>query len=295
MNKIIFSAPSLKKYNYDLFSNIDKNKFWGISITGEKCGLNCSHCNSILLKYMLHAPSAELLEKHVVHLIENGATGFLITGGCDRNGKLPLSPFTETLKTLKDKFKITLAFHTRLVDETLAANFDAINADTILIDITGSDEVLKNVYNLKNKTINDELASLDLLQKYHIPISPHIVIGINYGKIDGEYQALEVLKGRDFKTLVLVVIKPLKGSQMEKIDIPHLNDVFKIMTKAREFFPDKKITLGCARPYGEYQKALEHKAIELNFSGIAYPSEEIINYCINNNYQIEYSYSCCGI
>jgi len=293
--QIYFSAPAIKKFSASNFSNLQKKDFVGISITGEDCSLNCQHCNSRLLKFMIPATTPDSFEKKCSNLIRNGTKGFLITGGCDIEGKLPINPFVSVLERIKNKHSVKMIFHTRLVDERLAKNLHDIRADAVLLDVAGSENTFNNIYNLQGKTIEDEIRSLNLLIRYNLPIAPHIVVGINYGKLDGEFNALKILKGIDFKTLVLVVFTPLKKTPMAEVAPPILNEVIDFFEQTRRYFPDTSITLGCARPAGKYQVALEKKALELNFAGIAFPSEETIEFCQQNDYKIHYSYFCCSI
>ncbi len=243
---------------------------------------------------MIQAPAPEILYEKLSYLINKGKKGFLITGGCDPEGRLALGRHKNVLCDIKKKNDVKFAFHTRIVDEALAVDFAEINADNVLIDITGSTETLKEIYNIKNKTVEDEISSLDLLEKYKINFSPHIIMGIHYGKFKGEYNALEILKDRKMDKLVLVILMPLISTLMEKIKPPELDEVFAFMNKARELFPKSKINLGCAKPGSKYQESVERKAVDLNFNGIAFPAEETIKYCRDNGYQIEYSYICCA-
>lgn len=294
-HNIKFSAPPLKKYDVDRFSNLNKTDFFGISITGKKCELHCSHCNSNLLKFMYQAPAPEMLKTTAMQLIDKGARGFLITGGCDKSGRLPLSDFVSVLCEIKARYNIKLSFHTRMVDERLARDFKDIGADLVMLDVCGSDYALKNIYKIADKTVEDEIKTLDYLEAYNIPIAPHIVLGINFGKCGEEENALNNLKGRKIERLVLVVLMPLRGTEMEGIHPPEIAQAVSFFEKARMMFPQTEINLGCARPGGLYQAELERKALELSFSAIAFPSDETIDYCIKNNYDIEYSYLCCAM
>lgn len=76
-------------------------RFPSISVTGNRCSLNCKHCAGRYLKQMKAAQRPEALKKLLKNLNEHGATGCLISGGSDKNGSIPLSEFYDVLSWAK--------------------------------------------------------------------------------------------------------------------------------------------------------------------------------------------------
>ena len=294
MKKIVFSAPHIKKYSTEEFSQSEYPKFVAISITGSSCELMCNHCKGRLLQSLYYAKSPSGLIEMSKRLHQKGCEGVLITGGCNKSGILMINNFANAIKKVKENFKFKIALHTKLVDEEFARVARDAGVDMVMVDIVGSEETLRNVYNLKDKSLSDVEATLEILNQYNLRIAPHIVIGLDYGNLKGEYKALNILEKYDFDTLVLVVLSPLRNTLMEEINFLEISGVKDIMKRAREIFSDKPLSLGCVKGSGEYQMELERYAIDIGFNNIAYPSEGLINYAKQSGYGITLKGYCCS-
>jgi len=58
-DKIYFYAPSIKRYETERFSNEREPSFIPISITGNKCSLQCDHCQAKILEAMYEASTPD--------------------------------------------------------------------------------------------------------------------------------------------------------------------------------------------------------------------------------------------
>ena len=94
-----------------------------------------------------------------------------------------------------------------------------------------------------------------------LDIAPHIVAGLNFGRIAGEYQALERLKSYPVRRLIAVVVNPLKGTGLEGFRPPSPDEVARLLAAARECLPNARHHLGCARPHGRHRQELERLAV----------------------------------
>ena len=99
-------------------------------------------------------------------------------------------------------------------------------------------------------------------------ISPHIVIGLHYGRILGEENALDILSRYDTKALVLVVIMPFYAKPGTFVT-PDTRDVGHIFLEARRRLPDRQVLLGCARPPGMHKRVTDAYAVMAGLDGIA--------------------------
>jgi len=294
MKKIVFSAPHIKRYSTEEFPQSEYLKFVAISITGSMCELMCNHCKGRLLQSLYYAKTSSGLVEMSKRLHQKGCEGILITGGCDKSGILMINNFANAIKKVKESFKFKVALHTKLANEEFVRVARDAGVDMVMVDIVGSEETLRNVYNLKDKSLSDVEKTLDILNRYNLRIAPHIVIGLDYGNLKGEYEALNILKKYNFDTLVLVLLSPLRNTSMEGINYPEINEVKEVMKRAREFFPDKPLSLGCVKGSGEYQMELEKYAVDVGFNNIAYPSEGLINYAKQSGYGITLKEYCCS-
>ncbi|UCG69304.1 MAG: radical SAM protein, partial [Thermoplasmata archaeon] len=138
------SVPSAKTYITDHYSN-KKDLFVNISITGERCALNCEHCQAKLLESMIPAENPDKLKVIGDALIKKGCKGVLISGGASTDGKVPLNDFLESIRYLKEN-GLQVIVHTGLVTKDIAKELKDAGVDQVLIDIIGDEETIKKVY-----------------------------------------------------------------------------------------------------------------------------------------------------
>jgi len=70
-----------------------------------------------------------------------------------------------------------------------------------------------------------------------------------------------------------VVFIPTKGTELEEIKPPNIEDVVKVITKAREIF-EVPLSLSCVRPGGRYRSMLDMYSILSGIDRIAVPSRK---------------------
>jgi hypothetical protein len=116
---------------------------------------------------------------------------------------------------------LRIAIHTALTDEAGAREMEAAGVDVAMLDIIGAQETIRDVYHLE-RPVEDFESTLAALCATSMQISPHIVIGLHYGRILGEENALDILSRHETKALVLVVIMYLRdaGDRRCRTDFP---------------------------------------------------------------------------
>src|SRR4030042_26200 len=85
-----------------------RGKYRAVSITGDKCDLDCGHCKGTLLRSMEHALSADDLKQQGQAAVARGDHGILVTGGCDQQGRLPWEEFIPAIRELKKRSGLTI-------------------------------------------------------------------------------------------------------------------------------------------------------------------------------------------
>ncbi|MEM2083959.1 MAG: radical SAM protein [Nitrososphaerota archaeon] len=291
-NKISFFAPSFIKYENIYFSS-KQNFFPSISITGKYCALKCKHCNGKLLNSMYPALTPEKLIDICRVLKNKGAKGFLISGGCMPNGMVPLNKFIDSIALIKKELGLTIVVHTGLINENIAEKLSKAEIDAVLIDIIGSNETIKEIYNL-NATIEDFEKSLKILKNKNIRFVPHILVGLHYGKIKGELKALEIISKYSPSALIIIVFTPIIGTEMENILPPKPKEIAKIIIASRLIMPNIPIVLGCMRPKGKHRIETDILAIKAGINAIAFPTKEAIEYSKELKYDVSFSNLCCS-
>ena len=214
-----FSTPTFKEYETTELKGCGKNSFPAFSITGGACGLNCDHCQKKILEPMIPATNPAMLDEKVRQLIETQElSGFLLSGGSNKKNEIPYGRYMPVLEQLKTDFPhLKIAVHTALLDERRAREMESAGVDTVMMDVIGAAETIKEVYKL-DRPVDDFEETLAALCSTSMEVTPHIVIGLHYGQILGEANALDIVSRYPVTALVLVVIMPF--SSIFKVTAP---------------------------------------------------------------------------
>jgi len=286
------SAPGAKTYITDYYKN-KKNIFVNLSLTGTNCALNCEHCKRQLLSSMISAQTPEKLKVLGDALKQKECTGVLLSGGATKDGNVPFDGFYDAIKYLKD-IGLQVITHTGLVDERTAEQLKKVNIDQALIDVIGDDETIQNVYHL-DKTAADFEKSLKILKNSGLNVAPHIVIGLNFGKISGEYNAVRMISEIEPDIIVLVILSPLYNTPMDGVSLPSSAEIARIAAITRIMNPNTPITLGCVRPSGIEKLKTEKFMIQSGVNSITYAMDDTIEFAESMGLKINYNDSCCSL
>ncbi len=293
-NIIYFSVPGMIHFDTPFYKATDPLRFPAISVTGNKCHLNCEHCKGRLLETMIHATTPKQLLEECERIKAQGGKGCLISGGSLADGSVPLMNFIPSIKRIKREMDLKVVVHTGIVYPKLAEALAEAEIDAAMIDIIGSNESIQSVYHL-NLTVDDFDRSLSLLENNHIPIVPHVLVGIHYGKLKGEEETLRMLSKYHSAAVIIVALNPLERTPMEHLTPPSPLDIARVTLASRLLLQDTPIILGCARPLGEHKSETDILAIKAGVNGIAYPSEEGYNYAKKIGLEIRFSEECCAL
>lgn len=294
-DQITFHAPGLKRYQTSEYISHVATEFIPISLTGTDCALNCDHCQTALLKGMTSLPhDGGSLFDLCDRLAQRGARGVLISGGSDRQGRVPLQKYIPDLERVRHELGLALRVHPGLPDEETCAALAPIDLDGVMMDIIGHRDTIRDVCHL-DATPKDYDAALARLARHGIPTVPHIILGLHYGRMLGEWHALEMVARHSPKVLVIVILMPLTGTPMASAPPPPLNEIGAFFENARKTLPATPIMLGCARPLGPTKPAIDRLAIDAGFNGIAYPSDGVAAYARAKNLEPSFINACCGV
>jgi len=291
-NTIRFYAPSFTYYKtkHNCSSTTD---FPTISVTGNACALNCKHCGGKVLETMHPALTPQELFDVAAKLKRNGAKGVLVSGGCLPDGSLPLDDFVSVLGRFKSELGLTVFVHTGIVKRETTVALKEAGIDAALIDVIGSAETVEKIYNLKG-TVQDYADSLKALQEAELTVVPHVIVGLNEGKLDGELQALEVIQKIKPSALVIIAFMPIHGTAMAETPPPRPADIAKVAALARQMFPQTPLVLGCMRPKGKSRGETDVLALKAGVDAIAFPSEAAVEYAKSMSYRTGFSSYCCA-
>ncbi|MFN3263884.1 MAG: radical SAM protein, partial [Aquificaceae bacterium] len=266
-----------------------------ISITGKNCELMCDHCASKILWHMIPATSPEELWKVANELKDKGVDGLLISGGSNRDGVVELYPFLNTMKRIREELGMFVSCHVGLVDRELAEGLREAQVDAVLLDIIGDDQTIAEVYKLPHKSTKDYEESLRLLKEAGHNIVPHVIIGLHYGQIRGEYRAIDMIAQFDPSALVIVVVMPYYGkARFQLLPPPKPEESAKVLLHARKALPKRPVVVGCARPAGQERVRLDLYALHAGVNGITFPAEGIFTYAKSLGLNPVVSPNCCS-
>jgi uncharacterized radical SAM superfamily protein len=290
-----FSTPTFKEYESSELQSCGKNSFPAFSITAGGCALMCDHCEARILEPMIPATRPEVLDRQVRHLIETeDLQGFLLSGGSNKRNEIRYSRFYPVVEQLKRDFPwLRIAIHTALTDEAGAKEMEAAGVDVAMLDIIGAEETIREVYHL-DRPVDDFEATLAALCSTSMQISPHIVIGLHYGRILGEENALDILSRHDTKALVLVVIMPFYA-RPGTFATPETAAVGRIFLEARRRLSDRQVLLGCARPPGMHKRVTDAYAVMAGLDGIAFPADGAVAVAGMTGRPFHQAHACCSI
>ncbi len=282
-----FYLPGMIRYSSK------RGRYPAISITGEQCDLLCEHCKGKLLKPMLKAKSPDHLIDIGRRLARNGDHGILLTGGSNKKGVLPWDNYLDAIRQIKEEAPLFLSSHTGFPDLYTALSLRCAGVKQALVDVMGDENTATQIYHLPG--LRPVKAALDALDQSGLELVPHIVAGLNYGKIQGEYHALEIISDYRPKSLVIVVVTPLEGTPMAGILPPNPLEVARLIARARLMMPEVPISLGCERPRNRKGWHLERLAIRAGVTRMAIWSEYAIAEAESLGLSPRFQATCCSL
>ena len=271
----------------------ERGKYPSISLTGTSCALNCDHCYRRILEGMIPAKDPDTLKTLCKRLDQEGNEGILLSGGSDKRGALPWDRFYEPIRWIKDNTQLKITIHTGLLDQNTALALKDAGIDELLMDVVGSEETMREVYHLPDglKAMESSLAALAATD---LPLIPHIVIGLHYGEIKGEINALEMVARHPISTLVIVVLQPLKDTPMNDVPPPEPETIARFVAASRLRMPQVPLALSCARPPGLHRAQTDILALQAGINRIAMPAEEAVEKAKEMGLEIAFFRTCCS-
>jgi uncharacterized radical SAM superfamily protein len=226
-------------------------------------------------------------------LKRDGAKGCLVSGGCLPDGSVPLDEFVPQLGKIKRELSLTVFVHTGIINLQTAQALKAAGIDAALIDVLGSQETIKKTFNTST-TLQDYSSSLGALEASGLCFVPHVIVGLNEGKLDGELQALKMISHVTPSALVIIAFMPLRGTAMAKTSSPSPLGIAKVAAAARLMFPQTPLVLGCMRPKGASRAETDVLTLKAGVDAVAFPADAAVNYARNKGFRVSFSPYCCA-
>lgn len=269
-------------------------RFPNASVTGSRCALRCRHCGGRYLEGMSSVETPSKLKRFCAELEAEGGVGILVSGGSDIRGRVPLGPFIDALRWVKENTGLIVNVHTGLLDARQAEEIASTGVDVASVDVVGSDETIRRVYGLE-ATAEDYKETLEALRDAGVPhIVPHICVGLDHGEIRGEAAALEMVQRFDPDLVVILGLIPTPGTPMEAVEPPSPEDMARAVAAARLMCPRAGVALGCMRSRND--KALaEELAIAAGADRVVLPARSTVENAVRRGFRVRHLDGCCSI
>ena len=292
---INFYTPTFKVFQTSELKDCGKSAWPAVSITGGDCKLQCDHCKAKILEPMMPARTPEDLWRVVNGIIEDGAQGMLLTGGSNHRNQVEYDEYYSTIRRIKDEFPdFKIAMHTALVDDDIALSMEQSGIDAAMMDVIGAQDTITQVYHLR-RSVDDFEATLESLVATKMKVVPHIVIGLHYGRLLGEWNALEMIQRHLPDAVVLVVVMPFYAPESRPFETPDSHAVGRFFMDARKALPQTPLLLGCARPAGMAKAQIDSYAVMAGLNGIAHPTDGSVELAARLDRRVKVTPACCSI
>ncbi len=225
---------------------------------------------------------------------QKGAPGLLISGGSLPDGSVPLEAFFTTIKAIREELGLSILVHTGLVSPSTAEGLARSGVDCVMLDIIGHNDTIREVCHL-NATVEDYDQSLRLLVEASVPVAPHVIMGLHFGRMLGEERALDIIAAYPVEALVMVGFRPIPGTAMAHVTPLPPGSMGVLFRLARTRFPNTPVLLGCERPLGPHREKTDLLALEAGLDGIAFPSEVVVKVAHDRHMKVIGSRTCCSM
>jgi len=267
-------------------------RYPGVSVTGAGCSLNCDHCGKKILETMPNCSTPESLLDYAKKAEKNNALGILVSGGSNFNGMLPWERFAPALTKIKEQTNLFLSVHCGFPTESQMILLKSAGIDQALIDIIGSDQIAQDIYHLPAGVAKRAVRTAF---ESGVEIVPHILVGLNYGKYSNEENAVDVISEYKPNKVVIIALRPTKGTPMHKSIPPTPERVAEVIRYTKQYLPSSVINLGCARPVGLHKRKLDILALKEGVDGIAVPSNHTFDWATGNGFEVIEQPTCCSM
>jgi len=231
--------------------------------------------------------SPEELDRRATALAAAGGTGFLLSGGCDRRGRVPLGPYLGTVGRIRDRTGLGVNLHTGLVGEEEAIALLASGADAFSTDVVQDPRTIAGTLHL-DAAPGDYRRTLELLSPGG-KLVPHVCVGLQSEQ--GEERTLDLISAIDIRAVIVLGLVPSKGTSLASAPVDP-GRVVRFIARAAEMV-SAPIILGCMRSRSD--RTIEIGAIEAGASGIVNPSAATVAWARERGLRLEQEEVCCAL
>ncbi len=252
----------------------------------------CDYCQGHYLEGMVAVDSAGGLLALARKLDAQGAKGFLLSGGCDPRGKVPLQGFLGAVARVKEETSLAINIHTGILDGPEEARaLVACGADCLSVDIVQDPTLISRIMHLERGP-EDYARTLELLfDEGARNVAPHVCIGLS-SSIEGEISSLRLISRYPVSSVILLSFLLARGTPMSSMRSPDRERVIEVAKAAVEMVK-APVTIGCMRPRGGWE--LETELIRSGVRSMAMPSPRTVRWAESYGIEVEWREECCAL
>ncbi|MCI2413649.1 MAG: radical SAM protein [Candidatus Aramenus sp.] len=262
-------------------------KFTVLSLTGGSCSLNCFYCSAKYISSMLPAPTPEELYKEISRMYERGVKGFLVSGGFNERGELPIKKYLPVMRKAKREMEVIFNVHPGLLDrETIEEMSDAVDiVDYEFAYSTGAYKS-KGVKRPREDYLRVLEDLIDYGPKY---VVPHLMLGLpsdSDEEVEDVIRLLASYKPYLVNFLVLIPTPSTPSRLLKPMDVARavrLIELGHALTGGRT-------SLGCMRPY-QLKEELDREVVKRGIvQRIANPHHKVVK-----EFNLSLYDGCCSL
>lgn len=236
---------------------------------------------------MRPALTPDELERAAVRLSSEGGRGFLLSGGCDRRGRVPLGGFSAAVRRIRATTSLQVNVHPGLLDEEDAAEVISSGAEAFSVDLLQDPLTISGTLHLQASP-RDYCRTMELLEPTE-RLVPHVCVGLQ--SENGEERTLELIPTYRVRALIVLGLVGTRGTPYEHRAVPP-DRLARAVRSAVATVP-APVLLGCMRPRGQWE--VEVQAIEDGVAGVVNPSPRTVQWALDKGYRVENVHSCCAL
>jgi len=234
--------------------------------------------------------SPDALRAHALRLSQQGGRGFLLSGGCDSRGAVPLLHLLDEISRIKETTRLLINAHIGFPDpgdlpRLVESGIDAFSINFPICNQFGEKILQVNNAIERYRDTAEELAALGAER-----VIPHFLIGL--ATKEEEETGLRLLEEYGTEKLVIIAFIPLKGAPFNERAPAREERIVWFAERARKLLPDASIALGCMRPRG-YISA-ETRLMRDTIDGIVLPAAGALR-ALEDEIRVERIDGCCAL
>ena len=153
--------------------------------------LMCDHCKGHYLGSMEEVMDPSDLINKAMRLHEAGCRGFLLSGGCDLDGCVPIEPFIPAIEKIKQSTDLRINVHVGLIGPSISSKLVRAGTDCFSVDIVQDERVIRDVLHLDADPYVYERSLSALFNAGPKAVVPHICAGLQ--SKDAENACIEMV------------------------------------------------------------------------------------------------------